>query len=92
MKVKITAWIDGEYFNSDVFLDEGKTLIDLLKQISTERKIALFNIVTKEDSGIDPRYMIKVNNCLIQSNRLNIPLCPNDHVVVANRFQFAAGG
>ena len=92
MRVKITAWVKGEYIFSEVLLKE-KTLTDLLKQISTQNGKTLFELLIKKDGTGDEKYMIKINNARIDVNRkLDIPLNSDDHVVVTSKFQFAAGG
>jgi len=92
MRTKITAWVEGEYIHSEILL-QGKTLTDLLKQISTGNGKTLFELLMKTDGTMCERYMIKINNGRLGVNRkLDVPLISGDHVVVTNRFRFAAGG
>lgn len=91
MKVKLTAWIEGEYIDSDVVL-RGKTLEDLFKQVSLKNGTTFFELLSKEDAAVSQKYLVKINSNRLPNQMYAIPLKSDDHVVVVHTFRFAAGG
>ena len=91
MNVTITAWVDGEYIHSETAV-KGETLEDLLKQVCIKNGRTLFDLLGGKDKEHEGRYMIKINNKRLSKPVFDIPLKPDDHVVVINLFQFGSGG
>ena len=71
----------------------GRTLADLLKQITTKEGEDLYNVLIQEDGAVKPEYMVWLNNRPVKKDHsLKIPLNSRDRIVVMPIIRFAAGG